>query len=441
MATLTRLSLNDLTPQSPDRELLERYVRERDEQAFAALMARHGRMVKAVCRRVLGNDADADDATQATLLVFVRKAADVRDRNGLANWLFGVAHKVALKAKQTRARRQAHEAKTPPRPPQQVATEFAELLQLELAKLPPTYRAVVVLCDLEGQTLADAAKQLGIPTGTVASRLARGRNRLADRLRKLGLAVSAGLLTTWLTDSTSAAVRFDPDVSAPILSLAEDVMRSTLILPKLVTCLALMGVGGSLVFAAVAWGQTPPPAAELPKTAPPKDAPNKDEPKPDPKGFAPFFILSQALVERDGDDTLKVWIQVPVGRFLTLTDAKGKKVHVHDTYYPQLGAVSMPVADVQVFDIAGNKKAKADWKTLFKDRTRVIYAVEGMYDLKTLRKEFAGFFKDDVLVLVVPKAIDEKIDKVKGMPEIESLPQAFPGQQPKPGDPVPPPKK
>jgi RNA polymerase sigma factor (sigma-70 family) len=188
----TRLPLTRLTPDAPDRELLERYVRERDERAFAALVARHGRMVKAVCRRVLGNDADADDATQAALLVFARKAAGIRDRNGLANWLFGVAHRVAAKARQTRTRRLAKEKQAPPRPPQQVATDFADLLQVELAKLPAAYRAAVLLCDLEGHTVADAAKHLGIPAGTVASRLARGRTRLADRLRSLGLRLNLG---------------------------------------------------------------------------------------------------------------------------------------------------------------------------------------------------------------------------------------------------------
>jgi RNA polymerase sigma factor (sigma-70 family) len=239
----TRLPLTRLTPDAPDRELLERYVRERDERAFAALVARHGRMVKAVCRRVLGNDADADDATQAALLVFARKAAGIRDRNGLANWLFGVAHRVAAKARQTRTRRLAKEKQAPPRPPQQVATDFADLLQVELAKLPAAYRAAVLLCDLEGHTVADAAKHLGIPAGTVASRLARGRTRLADRLRSLGLSVSAGLVAAWFTDSTSAAVRFDPsDVPAPALSLAQEVMRTMFPIPK-VTKLVAVAVG------------------------------------------------------------------------------------------------------------------------------------------------------------------------------------------------------
>lgn len=260
------LPLHTITPDAPDRELLERYVRERDEQAFAAVVARHGRMVRAVCRRVLANDADAEDAVQATFLVLVTNAARIRDRTGLANWLFGVAHNVALKAKQTRTRRQAKERRTPPRPPEQVASDFAELLQVELAELPAAYRAAVVLCDLEGETIAAAARQLGVPPGTVASRLARGRTRLANRLRTLGLSVSAGLLAGWLEDTCSAAVRFDPDPPAHIHTLAE-AMR-TMKTPKLFMAVALVAAVGVTAGVVPWWSPADPPraaAAPIPK--------------------------------------------------------------------------------------------------------------------------------------------------------------------------------
>lgn len=284
-AALHRLASADTS----DGELLGRYVREQDERAFAVLVARHGRMVRAVCRRVLRHDADADDATQATFLVLARKAASVRDRHGLANWLFGVARNVAARAKQARARRAAHEAKVPPRPPQQVASDFAELLDAELAKLPAAYRVAVVLCDLEGHTIADAAKHLGIPPGTVASRLARGRERLADRLRKLGLGVSAGLLATLLGDSAKATVvTFTPTaaVTAAVHTLAEDVMRTMIVTPRLPT---LLVAAAALALAAVAWGQAPPP-----KAAPPA------APKPvAEKGPSPIDVLLQAKKAAD----------------------------------------------------------------------------------------------------------------------------------------------
>jgi len=282
-AALHRLAPTD----SSDGELLERYALDGDERAFAALVARHGRMVRAVCRRVLGHDADADDATQATFLVLARKAANVRDQNGLANWLFGVARNVAARAKQARTRRMTHEAKVPPRPPQQVASDFAELLHAELAKLPAAYRAVVVLCDLEGQTIADAAKQLGIPAGTVASRLARGRTRLANRLRSLGLGVSAGLLATWLSESArAAAVTFTPAaVTAAVHTLADDVMRTMIATPRLPTLLA----AAVLAVAAVAWGQAPQPKAEPPVAQKPVTE----------KGPSPIDVLLQAKKAAD----------------------------------------------------------------------------------------------------------------------------------------------
>lgn len=283
-AALHRLTPSDVS----DSEFLKRYTLDGDERAFAVLVARHGRMVRAVCRRVLRHDADADDATQATFLVLARKAGSVRDRHGLANWLFGVARNVAARAKQARARRAAHEAKVPPRPPQQVASDFAELLDAELAKLPAAYRVAVVLCDLEGHTIADAAKHLGIPPGTVASRLARGRERLADRLRKLGLGVSAGLLATLLSESARAtAVTFTPAaVTVAVHTLAEDVMRTMTATPRLPTLLAAVA---GLVLAAVAWGQAPPP-----KAAPPA------APKPvAEKGPSPIDVLLQAKKAAD----------------------------------------------------------------------------------------------------------------------------------------------
>lgn len=446
MPPLTRLPLNRLTPPATDGELLGRYVREQDEQAFAALVQRHGRMVRAVCRRVLHHDADADDAAQTTFLVFVRKAATIRDRNGLANWLFGVAHNVAVKARQTRSRRAAKEAKAPQRPPEAVASDFADLLHAELAKLPAAYRAAVVLCDLEGETIAGAARQLGVPAGTVASRLARGRTQLAYRLRKLGLSLSAGLLASLLCESArGAGVAFAPGaaVSEPVQLLAHEVMRTMIAIPK--TKLLAVTLAGALALslAAVGVAQAPPKAVPVDPTQPADASKSRPDPRKadgPPKGFAPFFTLSQAVVKWDGDDKLSVQVEVPVGRSLNLTDAKGKAVFVTELTHQKCGPVAVAADDVELFDLAGNKKAKGDWKKLLKDGTPVLYAVEGLHDLKQLYADFAAFLKDDALVLMVPKTINDKFEPLKNLPPIDSLPQAFPGQQPKPGDPVEPPK-
>lgn len=444
---LRHLPLARLTSDAPDRELLDRYIRERDERAFAALVARHGRMVRSVCRRVLGHDADADDAAQATFLVLVRKASGIRDRNSLANWLFGVAHNVATKARQTRTRRQAKEAKTPPRPPEAVASDFAELLHVELAKLPAAYRAVVVLCDLEGQTLAEAARQLGVPTGTVASRLARGRTRLANRLRSLGLSVSIGLIAALIGESANGAgITFIPsaEVSESVQLLAHEVMRTMFTAPKTRLLAVTLTGAFALSLAAVGVAQAPP-KANPPKTDPQPADPTKiddasqSRPAP-PKGFAPFFTLGQALVEWDDDDKLRVRIQVPVGQFLKLTDAKGQAAHVYDFHTPEAGPQSVAMDDAEIYDVAGNKKAKDDWKKLLKGRTQVLYMPKQFHEPKSFRDQFKAFLKDDALILVVSDEVNKAFNPTKNLPKYESLPQTFPGQAPKPADPVPPPK-
>src|SRR5262249_37176532 len=156
----------------------------------------------------------------------------------------------SLKARQTRSRRRGKEKQAPPRPPEAVAADFADLLHAELAALPGAYRAAVLLCGLEGQTLAEAGRPLGGATGTGASRLARGRSKLANRLRALGLSVSVGLIATLLNESASAAVRIAADPSPHVLTLAEEVMRTALPIPKL-AALATAVVAGILTLTAV----------------------------------------------------------------------------------------------------------------------------------------------------------------------------------------------
>ena len=168
-----------------DDELLDRFIRHRDEDAFETLVQRHGRMVLGVCRRILRNEADAEDCFQATFLVLVRKAASLRGRGMVGNWLYTVARNAALKAKAMRNLRHSKE--------QEAATEKArksadhdphleELLDQELGSLPDKYRTAIVLCDLEGMTIAAAARQVGCPQGTLSARLVRGRAMLGKRL-------------------------------------------------------------------------------------------------------------------------------------------------------------------------------------------------------------------------------------------------------------------
>jgi RNA polymerase sigma factor (sigma-70 family) len=205
-------------PGLTDEQLLADYLSRCEESALAALVRRHAPMVWGVCRRVLGNHHDAEDAFQATFLVLVRKAASIASRELLGNWLYGVAHQTALKARGTIARRKDRERQVTAIPQPATAgqdrrNELQCLLDEELSRLPKHYRAVIVLCDLEGKTRKEAARQIGLPEGTVGSRLARARALLAKRLARHGLAVSSGTLAAALAESVASA-----SVPIPVMS-------------------------------------------------------------------------------------------------------------------------------------------------------------------------------------------------------------------------------
>jgi RNA polymerase sigma factor (sigma-70 family) len=151
---------------TPDSELLQRYLAWRDEAAFAALVERHGPMVLGVCRSVLRQRQDAEDAFQATFVVLASRADSIRRRDGLASWLHGVARRVALKARAAGTRRKVLEAKAPPTsaevmPDELTWSELREILHAELAALPEHFREPLVLCYLEGLTQEEAARRLG----------------------------------------------------------------------------------------------------------------------------------------------------------------------------------------------------------------------------------------------------------------------------------------
>jgi RNA polymerase sigma factor (sigma-70 family) len=181
-----------------DGQLLERYRTRRDEAAFEALVELHGPMVLGLCRRFLRDPRDIEDAFQATFLVLVRKAPLIRDGGQLANWLYGVALRVATRSRANLLRRRTREQAIG-------AAEFAALpdgndvlgmgpvLDQELSRLPAKYRAPLVLCYLRGQTHDQAARELRCPVGTVRSRMARGRDLLKRRLTRQGFAPTAAI--------------------------------------------------------------------------------------------------------------------------------------------------------------------------------------------------------------------------------------------------------
>jgi RNA polymerase sigma factor (sigma-70 family) len=208
-----RLYLAAQTPaEVSDRELLERFLHHRDGAAFAALVHRHGAMVLGVCRRVLRNPHDAEDACQATFLILAHKAAAIRKRDALGSWLHGVACRVArdLRAKLARRATQplapGDDVARPEGPESLTWAEVRQALDEELGRLPEHYRAALVLCYLEGRSRDEAALQLGWSLPTLRGRLERGRAMLHARLVRRGLALSAGLVAAVAADRAAAAV-------------------------------------------------------------------------------------------------------------------------------------------------------------------------------------------------------------------------------------------
>jgi RNA polymerase sigma factor (sigma-70 family) len=207
----------------PDATLLESFTVRHDDRAFEALLRRHGRMVWGVCKRYLGNDADAEDSFQATFLVLARKAGSIRNTACLVSWLHGVAYRVAMRARRNLSRRRDHErrAAVMPRPNGYAEMDWREaqaLIDQEVQLLPESYRAPFVLCCLEGESIASAALRLGCKEGTVGSRLARARERLKARLTRRGVSLAAIL--------TAAALA--PDAKAVLPALVKATMTAVI---------------------------------------------------------------------------------------------------------------------------------------------------------------------------------------------------------------------
>lgn len=191
-----------------DAELLGRFVANREEAAFTAIVRRHGAMVYHVCRGVLRNEADAEDASQATFLVLAQKAAKVRKRGSLSSWLHGVALRTSRKLSASIARRRAGEAQLPPPPPASPedlsVREARLLLHEELERLPARYKDPLVLCYLKGKTHDEAAAELDWTLTVFRGRLERARKQLHHRLSRRGLTLTAGLLAGVLAEPSPA---------------------------------------------------------------------------------------------------------------------------------------------------------------------------------------------------------------------------------------------
>jgi RNA polymerase sigma factor (sigma-70 family) len=322
-----------------DGQLLESYVSSREETAFAALVYRHGPMVWGVCRRVLQSHQDAEDAFQATFLVLVRKAASVLPRELVGNWLYGVAHQTALKARSTSVKRRTREKQVTAMPEpaleqQKLWNDLQPLLDRELSRLPNKYRAVIVLCDLEGKTRKEAAQHFNLPEGTVATRLATARTMLAKRLARSGLVLSGAALgvalsrnqaaagmPAWVATTTiragslfAAGQAAAPDaISIKAVALAEGVLKNMLlsklkIATAVLLALAFLGAGAAALTlpgpvgkpADLASGERQRPELLLEKPEPAKEKkepvvqPVKEKDEPIPPGVSGVVLAVDA---------------------------------------------------------------------------------------------------------------------------------------------------
>jgi len=234
---LERLLRDGVRSGRGDAQLLERYLDARDEAAFEILVERHGPLVLSLCRRYLRDPRDVEDAFQATFLILIRKGSSLRDRSSLSSWLYGVAYRVAVRARSDVLKRRNREGERDGltqavASPEQPADDSLETLDAELSRLPEKYRAPLVLCYLEGRTHEQAAAELGWPVGTVRSRMARARAILETRLTRRGFDASACLAflrPDYFLTSTALPAITSATTSWPATALAQGVLAAMMI--------------------------------------------------------------------------------------------------------------------------------------------------------------------------------------------------------------------
>src|SRR5579884_3737996 len=288
----------------PDAQLLERFIRQRDEAAFELLVWRHGKMVLGTCQRLLRDAHEAEDAFQACFLALARRAGSISRRESVGGWLYKVAYRLALGVKARRDTRNAREqsitdfpqdAGAPDPAAEAARREIRHVLDEEVSRLPDRYRVPFVLCCLEGRSNAEAARELGCALGTIESRLARARQRLRTGLSRRGVTLSAGLLAMGAGQEAASAVvpatlaasiakaatlvaaghaEATGLISTQVITLTEGVLRA-MFMTKLKTAatillaVALAGTGtGTLAYRSQASGQPGPAPAAQPAKAP-----------------------------------------------------------------------------------------------------------------------------------------------------------------------------
>jgi RNA polymerase sigma factor (sigma-70 family) len=342
----------------PDQELLCRFRTEHDEAAFHGLLCRHGPMVLDVCRNVLGNETDAEDAFQATFLVLAQKAAAIRKETAVGNWLYGVAFRVAQKARADQGRRRKHEARAPEQSPTDQTDDLSwrevqQTLHAELNRFPERYRAPLVLCYLQGQTQDAAAALLGVSKAGLKKRLERARALLRQRLIRRGLgpaavltasawpmaSASANPSATLLASTAKAALKGATGelVSPRVLALKAAALHSLLLsrftAPRILILLA--GLAATACGALLYRASTPEqPAADQP--VPAAQAPLRDQPgDPLPAGVVarlgtsrlrPGGTIQHLAFSPDGKRLASWQNELHVTDSLTIWDADGRQL-------------------------------------------------------------------------------------------------------------------
>ena len=351
-----------------DGQLLADYIDRGDQAALTALVRQHGPMVWSVCRRLLDNYHDAEDAFQATFLVLVRRAAVIRPRERVANWLYGVAHQTALKARSTAAKTKGRQKQVnfmpdPASTEQDLMRDLRAVIDQELSSLPDKYRTLIVLCDLEDKTRKEAARQLGCPEGTVAGRLARARTILAKRLARHGLAVSGGALAalsqqaasagepSWVMSSTiNAASQFATGQAAGLISVrVADLTRGVLrnmYLTKLKTVMMIILAVGVMAVTAVGFAYrataTEPNSTENKPVQPNSAAERSEAAKQDANQLELQLLQAEIERVREINDELKKRLQQQVRK--GKTDVVKFVIKVYPVVLPG-GGLTEPVIE------------------------------------------------------------------------------------------------
>jgi RNA polymerase sigma factor (sigma-70 family) len=393
-----------------DAQLLTRFAERRDEAAFEALVRRHAPMVLGVCRRLLRNVHDAEDAFQVVFLVLAQKAASVRPREAVVGWLYGVARKAALKARAAAARRKEQPmAKLPEPPPrQQPGEDLRPMLEREMSRLPEKYRAVVVLCDLEGRSRRDAAHLLGWPEGTVCGRLARARALLARRLGRCGVALTGAAVAALAAADPAPAGVPATTIASVLRSVRPHAASAGTVPPQVLTLVRgvrrALWLGKLKVAAAVLAGAVLVGAALGIAGRALYQGPGAAPPGPDAAGAAPAAPVAPAAVPTDRQRLRGVWQLV-----WSINDGqKASEKEVHD--------VRLELTDTAFrSDCAG---------PLFRESTYTIDPTRDPRLVKSSRRgDFAPHecqaiyrFEGDQLVLCYPRPNAERPARFESQP-------------------------